>query len=70
MIQTKDPWKRRLLKWLMMRVCRWDRLAVVMFALESMPYQQRVDALGYILCTYYPKQHLHRNPVRKKEEAA
>jgi len=66
MIPVKEPLKRRALKWLVSRVCKWDRLFVVQFALESMSYQQRTDALGYIMCKYFPKKHLHANP-RKKE---
>lgn len=68
MIPTRESIRRRVMKWLICRVCKWDRLFVVQFALESMGHQQRTDALGYILCKYFPKKHLHANPRKKVVE--
>jgi hypothetical protein len=65
MIPAKETVKRRVIKWLVNKICRWDRLCVVMFALESMPSTQRESAIGKILSTYYPASHVHRN-TRKK----
>lgn len=68
-IPDRQTIKRRLLRFLVCRLSRWDRLHVAIGCLEAMDHKQREGAVLAIVRKYHGERvHIHSNPKRKQKE--